>query len=139
MPQFYNIQMHMPWGREDETRTTPREMLRNSPSVIGIGEWDNYQCEDFKNAPIGSIVLVREGSQIIALVEITSENFTDDGLEEKFHHHNYRKVKVLDWADEDSQSSCQPAFSQGTFKKNINPESAQYQFISKWYNEVAKS
>ena len=139
MPNYYNIQMHMPWGREDETRTDPKEMLHNFPPVIGTGEWDNYQCEDFKNAPQGSIVLVREGSQIIALVEITSENFTDDGLEEKFHHHNYRKIKVLGWADEDSQSNWQPAFSQGTFKKNINPESVQYQFIDKWYHKIMEN
>ena len=136
MPQFYNIQMHMPWGREDETRTDPKEMLRNSPSVIGTGEWDNYQCEDFKNAPIGSIVLVREGSRIIALVEITLDNFTDEELEKKFLHHNYHTVKVLDWANEENPSSWQPSFAQGTFRKNVNPDTAQYQFIDKWYHKI---
>lgn len=139
MPQYYNIQMHMPWGREDETRTDPKEMLRNSPPVIGTGEWDNYQCEDFKNAPVGSIVLVREGSRIIALVEITSDNFTDEELEKKFLHHNYRKVKVLDWANEEDPSSWQPAFAQGTFRKNVTTDTAQYRFIDKWYHKIMEN
>ena len=94
---FYHIQMHLPYGREDGTYLNPREMLNEPFPVIGTGEWDNIQCEQFKSAKIGSIVLVREGNTPIALVELVSENFQDDSLSQKFHHRNFRKVKILSW------------------------------------------
>ncbi len=136
MKQFYHIQMHLPYGREDGTIINPIDMLREPKPVIGTGEWDHHQCRSFKNAPIGSIVLVREGGTPIALVEIVSDTFNDSDLESKYLHRNYRHVKVLSWTPVEKPRAR--LFSQGTFSICSNSETEQYQYIQSWYNKTLK-
>ena len=112
--KFWHIQMHMPEGR-DGAEIDPRDLLTLSQPVIGIGEWEDKQCEDFKNIPIGSIVLVRKGGQAIALCKITSDPYISEELEDKFIHINYRNVDVLGFISDEDQPSTH-LFSQGTFK-----------------------
>ncbi len=135
MPQIYHIQMHLPYGREDGTTISPKDMLREPQPVIGTGEWDHQQCRSFKNAPIGSIVLVREGNTPIALVEIVSETFQDSNLEPKYLHRNYRYVKVLSWKAVKNPRSR--LFSQGTFSI-CNSWTEQYKYIMSWYKQSLK-
>ncbi len=135
MKQFYHIQMHLPYGREDGTIINPKDMLREPQPVIGTGEWDHQQCRSFKNAPIGSIVLVRKGGTPIALVEIVSDTFNDSDLESKYLHHNYRHVKVLSWTPNEKPRAR--LFSQGTFSI-CNSWTEQYKYIESWYNQTLR-
>ena len=135
--ELYHIQMHLPYGREDGTYLDPRKMLNEDTPVIGTGEWENIQCKHFKSAKIGSIVFVREGNTPIALVEIISDNFQDEALQRRFLHSNFRKVKILAWAEKNRFPRA-GLFSQGTFKRCVREESEQFCFINSWYNQTIK-
>lgn len=133
MSVYWHIQMHLPYGTDGPTIDS-KKMLKDT-SLIGTGEWDNKQCRDFKSVSKGSIVLLRRGSQAIALCEIAGDNFTDDTLAEKYMHANYRKVKVLDWADNYHQPSNTRLFSQGTFSV-CNSYTEQYKYIDGWVKHL---
>lgn len=133
MANYFNIQMDMPWGRDGGVLASPRAMVEDG--IIGISDGSYSDCQAFKNAPIGSIVLVRDGSEAIALVEITSTPYYDKKDEGKYVSTVFRNVDVLAWA-EDYEQPRPGLFHQGTFRSNINPESEQYQYIDEWYNSL---
>lgn len=112
----WHIQMHLPKGR-GFTQIDSTLMLFEAERVLGIEEWNNSQCENFKNIDNGNIVLVRKGSQAITLCQIIGENFTDKKLTEKYLNVNFRKVRILAWVNSYKQS--RPGlFSQGTFSSS---------------------
>ena len=125
--------MHLPYGTDGPTIDS-KKMLEET-SFIGTGEWDNKQCRDFKSVPKGSIVLLRIGSRAVAICEIIGDNITEDALTEKYLHANYRKVKVLDWADNYRQPSNTRLFSQGTFAL-CNSYTEQYKYIDGWVKHL---
>ena len=132
--KYWHIQMHMPEGR-DGAEIDPRDLLTLSQPVIGIGEWEDKQCEDFKNIPIGSIVLVRRGGQAIALCKITSDPYISEELEDKFIHINYRNVDVLGFISDEDQPPSQ-LFSQGTFKC-CNNWTNQWSYINEMIRRIS--
>ena len=111
---YWHIQMHLPDGKGG-TRIDSMPMLQEEQPVIGTGEWDSKQCKDFKDIPIGSIILVREGNRALALCKIIGANYTDDKLQAKYRNINYRNVEILRFIPEEDQPDRQ-TFSQGTFK-----------------------
>ncbi len=127
--RYWHIQMHLPEGKEG-TPIDPTLMLYESEPVIGTGEWNDSQCAYFKTIDTGSIVLVRKGNQAIALCHIISENFTDASLTEKYININFRKVRILAWADEYKQPRAR-LFSQGTFFA-CSKQTEQYKYINEW-------
>jgi len=100
--KYWHIQMHLPEG-DGGIEIDSTEMLSLPQPVIGTGEWKNRQCDYFKSLPIGTIIMVRRGGQVIALCKITSEAYTDDELEKRFLHINYRNVAVLGYISEEDQ------------------------------------
>lgn len=90
--------MHLPEGKGG-TQIDSTLMLLEPEPVIGTGEWNDSQCKNFKSIQNGNIVLVRKGSQAIALCQVIGDNFTDEKLTEKYINVNFRKVRILDWAD----------------------------------------
>lgn len=129
--RFWHIQMHLPEGK-DGTIIDSNLMLMESEPVIGTGEWDHAQCRNFKTIENGNIVLVRRGSQALALCQIIGDNFISDTMCEKFINVNYRKVKILAWANEFRQP--RPGlFSQGTFS-SCRKGTEQYSYIESWLN-----
>ena len=109
-------------------------MLLEKEPVIGTGEWDDKQCDNFKHIDNGNIVLVRKGGQAIALCQITGENFTDPNLSEKYINENFRKVHILAWANEYKQP--RPGlFTQGTFSP-CGKWTEQYKYIDGWLENM---
>ncbi len=133
MDKYWHIQMHLPEGKGGK-EIDPKNMLLEAVPVIGTGEWDDYQCENFKTIANGSIVLVRKGSEAIALCKIISDYFSDDTLTKKYFNVHFRKVKILAWADEYKQPRAS-LFSQGTFK-SCSSSTEQYKYISDWLSYI---
>jgi len=127
--KYWHIQMHLPEGKGG-TQIDSTLMLLELEPVIGTGEWDDSQCKNFKSIDNGNIVLVREGSQAIALCQIIGDNFTDEKLTEKHTNINFRKVRILAWADSYRQPRPR-LFSQGTFS-SCRKDTEQYKYIDDW-------
>lgn len=141
--KYWHIQMYKPNGKEDEARVDSKKMLEREESVIGTGEWGNSQCKNFKAIEKGSIVLVREGNEAIALCQIISDNFTDRELTDEFLHKNFRRVKILAWAKDYKQPSNSRLFTQGTFssccyrkKQSCGNRERQYEYINNWLKHI---
>lgn len=131
--KYWHIQMHLPEGKNG-TEIDPTLMLLEKEAVIGTGEWDDKQCDNFKHIDNGNIVLVRKGGQAIALCQITGENFTDPNLSEKYINENFRKVRILAWANEYKQP--RPGlFTQGTFS-SCGKWTEQYKYIDGWLENM---
>ena len=135
--KYWHIQMHLPEGKGG-TEIDPTEMLSLPQPVIGIGEWENRQCDYFKSLPIGTILMVRRGGQMIALCKITSEVYTDDDLEKRFLHINYRNVAVLGYISDEDQPTNKQLFSQGTLS-SCSPWTDQWRYIDKLIRKLHDS
>lgn len=135
--KFWHIQMHLPEGKGG-TVIDPKQMLQESEPVIGTGEWNDSQCKNFKTIENGNVVLVRIGSRALALCQIIGDNFNSDSLCEKYINCNFRKVKILSWANEFQQPRS-GLFSQGTFS-SCKKGTEQYSYIESWLkymNDIA--
>lgn len=135
--KFWHIQMHLPEGKGGVVIDSSL-MLKEAEPIIGTGEWDDAQCRNFKTIPNGNIVLVRRGSQVLALCQIIGENFINDTLSEKYVNVNFRKVRILAWANEYKQPRT-GLFSQGTFS-SCRKGTEQYGYIASWLkymNDIA--
>ena len=135
--KYWHIQMHLPDGKNG-IEINSKEMLLEPEPIIGTGEWENLQCDNFKTIANGSIILVRKGNEAIALCKIISDNFTDNALSEKYYNVNFRKVKILAWA-KDYMQPRSSLFSQGTFS-SCRKGTEQYSYIESWLkymNDIA--
>ena len=131
--KYWHIQMHLPEGKGG-VEIDSKQMLLEKEPVIGTGEWEDKQCVDFKTIAKGNIVLVRKGSEAIALCEIIGDNFTDEKLTEKYYNVNFRKVRILGWAEHYKQP--RPSlFSQGSFK-SCSSTTEQFKFIDEWIKYI---
>ena len=134
--KYWHIQMYKPYGDKEKARIDSKKMLKREEPIIGIGEWDNYQCKNFKyKIKNGDIVLVRKGNEAIALCQIISDNFTDRELTDEFLHKNFRRVKILAWAKDYKQPSNSKLFTQGTFS-SCGHWSEQYEYINNWLKHI---
>ena len=131
--KYWHIQMHLPDGKGGKEIDSKQMLLEKEP-VIGTGEWEDKQCVDFKTITKGNIVLVRKGSEAIALCEIIGDNFIDEELTEKYYNLNFRKVHILGWAEHYKQP--RPSlFSQGSFK-SCSSSTEQYKYIDEWLKYI---
>lgn len=110
-------------------------MLKREEPIIGMGEWDNDQCKNFKTIEKDNIVLVRKGKEAIALCQIISDNFTNKELTDEFLHKNFRRVKILAWAKDYKQPSNSKLFTQGSFSSCSN-RTEQYKYINNWLKHI---
>lgn len=127
--KYWHIQMHLPEGKGG-TEIDSSLMLLEAEPIIGTGEWDNFQCKDFKEIDNGNIVLVRKGNQAIALCQICGDNFNNEELTDRYLNINFRKVRILAWADSYKQPRS-GLFSQGTFS-SCRKNTEQYNYINDW-------
>ena len=134
--KFWHIQMTLPNGRDGD-KIDSTLMLREATPVIAINDWDNSQWYDFRdNIAIGDIVFVRDGNNPIALVEVKSDCYQSDALGEKYGFQNYRKVSILQWADDYALKPDSGLFSQKTLEKCVNLNSRRASWIRKWYEAI---
>lgn len=133
--KYWHMQMNKPYGKEDEARVDSKKMLEREEPFIGTGEWDNYQCDNFKTIEKDNIVLVREGNEAIALCQIISDNFTDRELTDEFLHENFRRVNILAWAKDYKQPSNSRLFTQGTFS-SCGHWTERYEYINHWLKHI---
>ena len=140
--KYWHIQMYKPYGDKEKARIDSKKMLKREEPIIGVGEWDNYQCEDFKyKIKNGDIVLVRKGNEAIALCQIISDSFTNKELTDEFLHKNFRRVKILAWAKDYKEPPPPHLFSQGTFSSCSNRtkrsnRKKRYKYINNWLKHI---
>lgn len=125
--------MNQPWGRGKE-KIDSTLMLKENIPIIGTGEWDDFQCRNFKEEGTNGlkeqdIILVREGAEPIALCKVTGSCFSDKTLENKYHHNWYRTVEILSWYSE-GKSFPQP---QSTLQRLHNSNTDSWKFINNYY------
>lgn len=135
---YWHIQMNQPWGRGKQ-KIDSILMLRETTPVIGTGEWEDFQCRNFKGLDDNGlkdkeIVLVREGATPIALCKVVGDYFSDKDLENKYHHNWYRKVEILSWYTE-NKSFPQP---QSTLQRLHNNSTDSWKFINDFYIKIIR-
>ena len=137
MDIYWHIQMNQPWGRARE-KIDSSQLLKENPPIIGTGDWDNYQCDNFrggdKGLKEGDIILVREGSIPLALCRIISDCYEDDNLSQKYGQEFFRKVEILNWYEGDFRFPQ----TQKTLERLLNKKTESYQFIDKYYKQTLK-
>jgi 5-methylcytosine-specific restriction enzyme B len=118
------------WGRE-------RELLETY-SLIGLGDWKEKksQQDDFEiKMQIGDIVVIKCGSSLIALVEVTGKyKFIEkEKTGELDWFERRRKVKVLDWYRPEYDLFITP---RGTLTRcNLDSNADSNNSIMRWYNK----
>ena len=126
---YWHIQLHpndINWKREKE--------LLETTSLIGLGALkdENIQIQQFINVMrIGDIVLVKRGSEPIALVRVIGKNEIEKNDMEKLDWFKYRReVEVLDYANVEMPPFPQP---RGTLRKATNRDTLSYKYIDEWF------
>ncbi len=138
--EYWHIQMHLPQGR-DGTIINSLEMLKEPQPIIGTGEWDDFQCRNFKNGnghglSFNDIILVRIGKRPVALCKVIDhKSFTDNTLTTKYLNRHFRKVEILDFFTNDEDDFPQ---AQGTLQHLTNEDSTSYEYIDARYNNYLK-
>jgi predicted ATP-binding protein involved in virulence len=120
------------WGRE-------KELLSVKNPLIGLGDWEAGESQILsfnEEMEVGDIVLVRYGSQPIALVEVESDIFDkgQDNHDMLAWFRYQREVKVLGYAPENSHDFPYP---RGTLKKAEDPSTPTYRYIEEWHKKVS--
>ena len=129
---YWHMQLHPnapDFNREKEILEQKR--------VIGLGDWPEGkgQIAQFKQEmSIGDIVLIKLGTQPIALVEVTGEHESIKEVNEELDWFPHRRnIKVVAFMDEIKNDFPSP---RGTLKKSVNKYTPTYQYINQWYNSV---
>ena len=138
MEIYWHIQMNQPSGRQGY-KIDSSQLLKESPSIIGTGNWASYQCDNFKGGDkglkIGDIILVREGSTPLALCRVISDCYEDDNLTNKYGQEFFRKVEILDWY----KGNFYFPQTQKTLERLLNKETESFQFIDRYYKQILKT
>lgn len=129
---YWHLQMYLPKGKGG-IQIDSKKMLLEPQPIIGTGEWEDEQCENFKDSnstglKINDIILIREGQTIIALCRIISKPFQNTVLTTKYININFRYVEVLEFYN----GSQYFPMKQGTLNRLVTPDTSSYKFISNW-------
>ena len=137
MDIYWHIQMNQPSGRK-QGKIDSSQLLKEEPPVIGTGDWDNFQCNNFKGGENGlkkgDIILVREGAIPLALCTVISDYYEDDDLSQKYGQEFFRKVEILNWYEGDFRFPQ----TQKTLERLLNNKTGSYRFIDEYYKQTLK-
>ncbi|PQB07552.1 restriction endonuclease [Polaribacter filamentus] len=150
---YWHLQMH-PSNRGKFKKEKLIQILQEK-EVIGMGEsWTNQKGEqvsdpsDFKNQMhVDDVVLIRDGSSPIALVQVTGTWYIESNIDEDFDWFRLRRpIKLLKEYDSSNAKLKESILSE--YGKNhiqapgtltpANNNTATNQFIKKWYLQVQK-
>ena len=136
---YWHMQLHpndLEWRREEE--------LLEKLSLIGMGLSSEIQTNNFiKNVKLRDIILVKRGSEPIALVEVDGE--LEDNLKNDMSALDWfryrRKVKILDIFNKSKlDSSDKPKNNfpspRGTLTISKDINSPTYQYILNWHKSL---
>lgn len=105
--KYWHIQMNKSDGKNSDPHITRQLLLEEQAPVIATREWKvGYKdptIEMFKSIPKGSVVLVREGKQAIALCRIVGPTRKDETLKSKYRYELYRDVEIIGFATQNDQ------------------------------------
>lgn len=137
MDIYWHIQMNQPSGRK-QGKIDSSQLLKEEPPVIGTGDWDNFQCNNFrggeKGLKKGDIILVREGAIPLALCRVISDCYEDDDLSQKYGQEFFRKVEILNWYEGDFRFPQ----TQKTLERLLDKKTGSYRFIDEYYKQTLK-
>ena len=136
---YWHMQLHpndLKWNREEE--------LLEQLSLIGLGLSSKSQTENFiKRVKPKDIILIKQGSKPIALVEIEGEledNFENDETALDWFRYR-RKVKVLDIFNKSKLDSSDKPMNKfpsprGTLTISNDKKSPTYKYILNWHKSL---
>ena len=137
MEIYWHIQMNQPSGRK-QGKIDSSQLLKEEPPVIGTGDWDNFQCNNFrggeKGLKKGDIILVREGAIPLALCRVISDCYEDDDLSRKYGQEFFRKVEILNWYE----GGFRFPQAQKTLERLLDKKTGSYRFIDEYYKQTLK-
>lgn len=137
--KYWHIQMHRPNGQDPEPRIDPKLLLEEQAPVIATREWEegykNPTIKMFKSIPEGSVVLVREGKQAIALCRIAGPHRQDETLKSKYIYELYRDVEVIGFATQNDQPP-QELFNLVGALFPCGSNTRQWQYINRLYTSM---
>ena len=129
---YWHMQLH-----PNAPNFNPEREILEQKQVIGLDDWleGKGQIAQFKQSiSLGDIVLIKHGSQPIALVEVTGEyEYIEEVNEELDWFPHRRNIKVIAFMDEVKNDFPSP---RGTLKKSVNRYTPTYQYINQWYSSV---
>jgi hypothetical protein len=128
---YWTMQLHPNnLGWEKETELLSKEFL------IGLGDWEEKtsQQSQFENEMrVGDIVLIRRGSEIIALVEVTGDyEYTEDTSDLAWFERR-RQIEILDWYRGDYGLNVS---ARKTLERCQNKNTATFSSILKWLETI---
>lgn len=136
---YWHMQLHpddLNWGREEE--------LLENLSLIGLGEASDNQTQNFKKSvKVKDIILIKQGSKPIALVEVTGE--LEDSLKNDLTALDWfryrREVKILDIFNKSKLDSAdKPQYDfpspRGKLAISKDKKSPTYQYIVNWHKSL---
>lgn len=128
---YWHMQLHpndLSWGREKE--------LLEKKALIGLGLSESELAyKDFKSMQINDIVLIKHGSNPIALVKVIGEieDIEDNDFNQIDWFQVRRRIEVLDVLNEIRFDFPQP---RKTIQKSITKSSLTYKYIDNWYKLI---
>ena len=114
-----------------------REILEKT-NLIGMGDWEEgeYQRAQFmNNMAINDVVAIKNGGQLIALVQVTGNYFHEsnpNGCLDWFEHR--RPIRILAWHEGEEQLP----HPRGTLNPCNNLSNPTSQMIIKWHKQVLR-
>lgn len=138
--KYWHIQMHRPNGISSDPYITWQLLLEEQPPVIATREWKEGYKNDtirmFESIPKGSVVLVRKGTQAIALCRIAGPTRKDDALKSKYLYELYRDVEVIGFATQNDQPSAKVFSNCLSALSSCGIDTEQGLYIDKLYTSM---
>lgn len=134
--QLWHMQM-FPWNDRNFPEKIP--MILEHHKFIGIGdrEIDRKYIDDFcHHAKVNDIVAIKNGSTLIALVQVIGDVYAVYDDESDLGWMVYRRpIRVLDWEIDERFLP----HTRGTFTPCISEDVETTKIIKDWYEKVKKS
>lgn len=130
---YWHMQLHPDNSQHFNTARVKR--ILEEKSLIGLGDEDKIWDTDFINRmKVGDIVVVKNGGEPIALVEVVGDYYRDDEVNLELDWFNHRrKVKILDFYKKDYNFVIPQPRGTLSICDNLNTDTSR--IIINWHNK----